>query len=222
MTKRRPLEEEIGPPLREAFRMVSERDLHEAVPLSLLCVDRLIGLGHALRAATAVPGDTAEIGAAAGGTSRLMALANRGRRHWACDTFAGLVDVGPVDVGLKNGMFARPRTTPAQAQARVRRLLAGLNACTVRGVFPASAPAEMREARFSLVHIDVDTYASMRAAFEFFSQRMAPGGLVALDDVLFSGAPGAQLFWRELVECRQSRAWEVFSRVAQQVIVRFH
>ncbi len=221
MTKRAPLDEEI-PQLREAFRGVSEADLRLAVPLSLLCVPRLISIGECVRLTFGKEGETAEIGCASGGTSRLIALSNFGRRHWACDTFKGLVDVGPNDGALRNGMFARPRESASAARQRVRDLLAGTSAQLVAGKFPDSAPSAMRAARYCFVHIDVDTYESMKAAFAFFAPRMVTGGLVALDDTASGGAPGAQRFWRELVEGRQTGAWERFRQAEQQIVVRFH
>lgn len=222
MTKRAPIEEEITPRMRLAFHRVSDEEFRRSIPLSLLCAERLIGIGECLRHVAGVPGDTAEIGAASGGTSRLIALANGRRRHWVCDTFAGLVDVGPKDGDLRNGMFSRRGESAAAARARVRRFLEGLNVELVAGKFPESAPEGMRAARFAFVHIDVDTYESMRASFAFFETRMASGGVIALDDAVSGGAPGAQQFWRELVEGRRSGAWERFRETQQQAVVRFY
>ena len=221
VTKRAPIDEELHPELREAFHRVADADLRRAIPLSLLCVDRLIGVGECVRLTNLVPGDTAEVGVAAGGTSLLIAKSNHGRRHWACDTFEGLVDVGPHDGALRNGMFARRKDGIGTGRARVTALLAGLNAQVVAGKFPGSAPDEMREARFSFVHLDVDTYESMKASFAFFAPRMASGGMMALDDTVRGGAPGAQKFWRELVEGRPGN-WERLRQVEQQAVVRFH
>lgn len=222
VTRRGPEDLDLPPALRLAFTGVPDEELRRAIPLSLLCVPRLIGIGDAVRLTNGLPGDTAEIGVAAGGTSRLIALASRGRRHWACDTFEGLVDVGPHDGPLTNGMFARRKDGVGMGLARVRERLAGLNAQVVEGKFPESAPEEMRAARFSFVHLDVDTYQSMKDSFAFFEPRMCSGGLVALDDAVRGGAPGAQKFWRELVEGRRSGRWERFREVGQQAVVRFH
>lgn len=222
MTRRASIEEELTPAMRAAFHRVPETVLRRAIPISLLCMARLIGIGECVRLTSFVPGDTAEIGVAGGGTSLLIAAANRGRRHWACDTFEGLVDVGPHDGPLTNGMFARRKDGVGAGRARVEALLSGYNARVIRGKFPDCAPMEMAAARFSFVHLDVDTYESMRTSFAFFEGRMAPGGIIALDDAVRGGAPGAQKFWRELVEGRRSGAWERFGQVEQQAVVRFH
>lgn len=178
---------------------------------SLLSEGRLFAIGAALKVARTLPGDTAEVGVAAGGTTRLIAVSNGGKRHWACDTFDGLVDVGKYDGELTNRMFQN-------VLPKVREELEGLeNVRIVPGYFPVSAPPTMQAARFSFVHIDVDTYLSIRNCFEFFAARMVPGGLVALDDVLPPrGTLGAMRAWREIGKER-----EVFSLAPPQIIVRF-
>jgi len=181
---------------------------------SLLSIGRLKGLVDAIDMAAAVPGDTAEIGVANGGTSRLIALLNRGRRHWACDTFEGLVDVCEHDT-LTNGQFHNPAV-------KVRAVLHGLP--TVRmvgGYFPKSAGPAMKRERFSLVHIDVDTYLSIKGCFEFFSSRMSPGGIVVLDDVLERGCVGAIKAFEELKR-ENTGSWTVVrADMPPQAVVRF-
>lgn len=181
---------------RELYYMLTERGIPHAVMSSLvgassLSVSRQKGLVRALEQAP--KGDTAEIGCKTGGTSRLMALANGGRRHWVCDTFTGLVDCGPWDGKLTNRMFASPRSVAEQ-------WLFGLgNVRIVEGIFPQSAPPDMEAARFGVVHIDVDTYKSTKASFEFFADRMVPGGILVMDDVLWPGPPGAIAVLDELL-----------------------
>lgn len=202
--------------IEAAFGAMDSSEVNRCASVSLLTRQRLASIGECLLAACDVPGDTAEVGVAAGGTSRLIAKANGGRRHWACDTFDGLADCSAIDVGLTNKMFQNVRPP-------VEKFLAGCeNVQLVPGYFPASAPAEMAAARFSFVHIDVDTYQSILGAFAFFSERMSPGGFIALDDVLpaGSGCPGAQLAWTEIVA--RGGLWRVYSETPPQVVVIFH
>lgn len=177
---------------------------------SLLSQARLESINRALKRLP--PGDTAEIGCQGGGTSLLIATA--GRRHWACDTFRGLMDVGEFDGGLKNGDFTIHKHGLADA-ARQRLTDAGIRVVT--GPFPASAPGEMKAATFAFVHIDVDTYESIKACFAFFAARMTPGGAIALDDVVGNGTAGAKKAWREI----DKRGLKVVSETECQQIVRF-
>lgn len=182
---------------------------------SMLSSNRLLSMIQASDLAQCVAGDQAEIGAGAGGTSRLMALLNPERTHWLCDTFVGLVDAGVKDGNLKNGEFAG--TSLEQMKSR----LAGLsNIRFVEGHFPYSAPDEMRDSRFAFVHLDVDTYTSMLACFLFFVERMSPGGVMVLDDVIGRGTPGAKLFWQETLD-RPHDGWSVVTECDPHVVIRF-
>jgi O-methyltransferase len=185
-------------------------DMRHAIALSLLSSSRLAAIKKAIEATSCLSGDTAEIGIASGGTSKFIALLNGGRCHWACDTFEGLVDCGKEDNGLTNHMFRN------EAKETARAFVGLLNVRMVRGYFPESAPPAMKNARYSFVHIDVDTYVSTHAAFAFFAMRMQQGGLIALDDVIERGTPGARSAWSEIAA--QYRV-SIYSRAAPQLIV---
>lgn len=204
----------MHPAIYEAFRDHAADSVERCVALSLLDTPRLVSVGECLRLVRDVDGDTAEVGIASGGTSKLIALANGGRTHWACDTFDGLADVCDLDVGLTNKMFQN-------VLPPVREELAGSpNVRIVPGYFPESAPLAMAASRFAFVHIDVDTYQSITNCFDFFAERMAPGGVIALDDVLEeSGCPGAQKAWCEILERRAG--WKVVAEAPPQAVVRF-
>lgn len=179
---------------------------------SLLRGPRLLSIMDAMdRVRGLAGGDTAEIGCSGGGTSILISKLNAGRRHWACDTFTGLVDVGAND-DFVNGRFS------GDGIVKVRARLTDMQ--IVQGYFPESAPQEMRDARYVFVHIDVDTYESIRQGFAFFEIRMVPGGIIALDDVIGRGTRGAKKAWME-INSRKEKPWRVVSEVDRQVMVRF-
>ncbi len=165
-----------------------------------------------------VPGDTAEIGCASGGTSRLIALLNGGKTHWACDTFRGLVDVTEVDTDLSNGKFFSSKHTTLEL---VSKLLADLpNARVRQGIFPDGAPVEMLQARYSMLHLDVDTYSSMKSCFKAFAGLMSRGGVMVLDDVIGRGTRGGKRAWAEILAEPHSR-WRVIEENDPQAVIRF-
>lgn len=212
MTKR---PEEIAPSLIQAVAgRLTEAELCAVLDTSLLSVGRLKGLIAALDAIKGLDGDTAEIGTAHGGTSRLIARLNGQRRHWACDTFAGLVDCGEHD-NLTNGQFRNPQE---KVRANIGRIP---NVRMLAGYFPQSATHTMGRQRFALVHIDVDTYQSIHACFAWFAERMVPGGLIVLDDVLERGCPGAIKAFEEITAVNRDKRWSVFSTAPPQCVVRF-
>lgn len=198
-----------------AFSGCSREVIASGVSRSRMDTKRAASIGRRVRETRSLQGDTAEVGILGGGTSVLIHAASGRKTHWACDTFEGLVDAGPEDGELVNGDFFSERVSvePFLKQYEGIRL--------VVGYFPQSAPSEMSEARFAFVHIDVDTYRSVLNCFEWFSSRMAKGGIIALDDVLpeRSGCPGAQQAWREVLKKRAG--WHVIDEVPPQAVVKF-
>lgn len=197
-------------------RGIQNVDASRVVATSCLSVSRLKAMVAAADAVGGLAGDTAEVGCGAGGTSRLMALLGK-RRHWVCDTFDGLVDVCKKDGHLTNGMFHNLLDD-------VKGRLSDLDSLQfVKGYFPQSAPDEMRDQTFALVHIDVDTYASIKACFDFFRLRMAKGGIIVIDDVIGRGTPGAKVAWNEILaeRPRHKPHWDVIEQNDPAVVVRF-
>lgn len=197
-------------------RGLSHQHQVDVLGASLLSIPRLKGIIRALDMVSVVPGDTAEVGVAHGGTSLLIALLNGGRKHWACDTFEGLVDVGEHDPQFTNHQFHNPR----EKVAAVMRDCA--NAELVGGYFPESALEGMREATYALAHIDVDTYASTKNCFGFFATRMARGGILVIDDAQGErGTVGAVKAFDEIQQ-QTPRHGEVVARdVPPQIVLRF-
>lgn len=210
----------ISPQIREMMAgMGLEHEIKTILASSLLGADRIKSIARFAQSTKEVPGVTAEIGCAAGGTSRLIALLNGGKTHWACDTFTGLVDVSAMETDLHNGAFFSSGHTTVRA---VSRLLEDLpNARVVKGVFPHEAPAEMLNSRYAMLHLDVDTYKSMRDCFDVFSKLMSPGGIMVLDDVVSrKGTIGGRLAWRQIL-AEPHHGWEVIEENSPQAVVWF-
>lgn len=201
---------------REGVWKLFGPDSKEAVALSFLTANRLRSIAACLADVDKISGDTAEVGVAAGGTSKLIALRKPERLHWVCDTFEGLMDVGEKDPTLSNGMFFK-RSSGLPSTDSVGAFIGLDNVRIVKGYFPESAPAEMREAKFSFVHLDVDTYQSTLAGFRFFAERMSPGGILAIDDAASGKAFGVQEAWKQL----QEEGWKAVRQVEQQIVLRF-
>lgn len=189
----------------------------DGIDRSLLCTTRLQSIAECLAEVDGLEGDTAEIGAANGGTSKLIAMRKPERLHWACDTFEGLKDVGDEDPVLENGMFFNPLTGLPSFES-VKEFLSPLeNVRVVQGYFPECAPEEMKQRRFSFVHLDVDTYKSTLASFNFFADRVVPEGLIAIDDVAGQKAlVGVRRAWKQLLR----RGWTFVREARQQVVMK--
>lgn len=197
--------------VRELFESHGIDDPGRVFKYCLLSPQRIAGIIRACDAVKKIDGATAEIGCASGGTTRLIALLCK-RKRWACDTFEGLVDVGDSDENLENGDFANHESTLAGVTERAFDLP---NVTVIKGRFPDCAPAGMN-GPFSLVHIDTDTYQSMRDCFGWFRTKVPKGGIVILDDVIGRGTTGGKLFWEEV----DKTGWEVVEENDPHVIIK--
>lgn len=126
-----------------------------------------------------IAGDFAELGVYRGNSAAVLAHYARaaGRHLHLFDTFEGF-DRRDL-VGAEGG---RQPEFAGTALAAVRAFIGEQNVSFIRGYFPASIPADLDQARFSVVHLDCDLYQPLKAGMEFFFPRLSPGGLMIVHD----------------------------------------
>ena len=151
-----------------------------------------------LRLVANVPGDTAECGVFTGGMSYLILKANEAsgvkRTHYLFDSFEGLSAPSKED-----GDYWKIGDLTA-GEAIVKKNLADCrDFVLMRGWIPKRF-AEVADARFSFVHIDVDLYEPTRDSLAFFLPRMSEGGIIVVDDYGFSTCPGATRACEEVLK----------------------
>ena len=151
-----------------------------------LTADRRYTLRQLLSLVDRVPGDTAECGVYGGSSSWFICdhFRSSGRTHHGFDSFEGLSDPAAVD-----GSYWRVGDLSISENA-ARELLQPFDVRLYRGWIPQRFP-EVADRTFAFVHIDVDLYEPTRESLEFFYPRIAPGGVILLDDHGFTTCPGA-------------------------------
>ena len=166
---------------------------------TLLHYDRLYILFQALENIRRVfpatsPINLAEVGVFRGGTSWFLASAARrlglDKAHLhSFDTFEGHAaqDIDEkIEVRHRTGDFADTDYEAVQAY------LADLPGVTVfKGRFQDRC-GEVTDKPFHLVHLDVDLYDVIAFGLRFFATRLAPGGLIVVDDYDVSTCPGVK------------------------------
>lgn len=153
--------------------------------------DRRWMLRELLRLVSSVPGDTAECGVFSGSSSYLICQANANasvsaKKHHMFDSFEGLSNPsehdgdhwtkGDLSYGLE----------------KVKQNLREFEPHT--GYYAGWIPErfdDVRDLKFSFVHIDVDLYEPTRDSLAFFYDRMSPGGIILIDDYGMTTCPGA-------------------------------
>jgi O-methyltransferase len=133
----------------------------------------------------------AEVGSYKGGSSKFIAetlrRAGRSPRFYVCDTFSGHARLDPAIDGVESDDGFRDTSADS-----VRAYLADYpNIDLVVGDIVETS-ARLKEPAYAFVHIDVDVYPPTAFCLDYFSQRLAPGALMVVDDYGVVTCPGAQ------------------------------
>ena len=156
--------------------------------LSQLSPERLYLWSKVLIETADVPGAVVEIGCASGGTTahcdRLLRNIGAGKRYVAIDTFNGFLPA-QFDYDAERGTPESARHGfAASSLSLVRQILRQLGAPDVeliRGDIVTMAPDALPR-QISAVLVDVDLSQPVYAALWKVWPRMAPGGMVLVDD----------------------------------------
>lgn len=142
-------------------------------------------------------GDILEVGCGNGGSSLVIATSARvaGIENpiYLYDTFNGLVKAdADIDV-LKNGDMSG---TDPEAVSKLMGDNGLDDVSVIIGVFPETWPFP-QDMQFRFAHLDVDTYRSMKEAFEWVWPRLVSGGIIVVDDHGRDDCPGVTRFVEE-------------------------
>ena len=152
--------------------------------------DRRWMVSQLLRLTKHLQGSTAEVGAYRGAMSLLICESNfeciEKKHHYIFDSFEGLSSPSELD-----GKY----WTEGDLSSSEEILFSNLNQykgsySSYKGWVPDTFK-EVKNKKFSFVHIDVDLYQPTYSSIEFFYSRMNDGAILVCDDYGFSTCPGA-------------------------------
>lgn len=164
------------------------------------------------RHARALPGLWAECGVFAGTTSLALCLAARaeqpgfdGAGLHLIDSFEGLSELGEADLRAAQAAdgsvtMMRPprnRTNFAAPLEAVRGAMVGFPGALLHKGWIPEVLAELPEAPWSFVHVDVDLYQPTLECLRYFFPRLVRGGIIVCDDYGSPAFPGARRAWIE-------------------------
>ncbi len=139
-------------------------------------------LAQCLKRTLNVPGLTAEIGVYLGGTTRFIATNNHGKAHIAADTFGpGIIGATSKDQHV-NGDFN------VNGNEVLNYLHVLPNVIPIVGYFPQSF--QYVHARYSFVHVDLDTYQGTVDSLDYFWDKLNTGGILLYDDWQWDNCKG--------------------------------
>lgn len=145
----------------------------------------------AVRAASKIERDIAEVGVYNGCSSRIICEIKRNKSLHLFDTFEGLPDAD--DDLLYKGKY---KTSLNAVQDYLKEYP---NVCFYKGLFPETADP-VKNKTFSFVHLDADLYKSTLDGLKFFYPRMNGGGIILSHD--YSTLDGVKKAFHEFFEDR--------------------
>jgi O-methyltransferase len=154
----------------------------EACPESV-SVDRLVSIYHQLSATVqlGVEGAVVELGCYRGRTSqflrRVLDSVDSRRELHLFDTFSGLPMTGPLDGSLRRGEFMAPIEEVLTGFERAHLVPPVLHRGLFRDTLPTGCPNPV-----CFAYIDADLEASVQDALDLMYHRVAPGGVIMIDD----------------------------------------
>jgi hypothetical protein len=126
-------------------------------------------------------GDFAEVGVYKGGSTKILCKVKKGKSLFGFDTFEGLPAPSTSDASVLR---------EHQFQSELEKVNSYLSTFPqvylIKGYFPQSASI-IEDRKFSLVHLDVDIYESIKAGLTFFWDRLVNRGAIVVHDTHFEG-----------------------------------
>jgi len=168
----------------------------------ICCLDvaRLANVWNLARLAG--PGIFLEVGTYKGGTALHIcnAIENRGADFYCFDPFekGGFEKICDQDKG-----FSLPDFTDTRYEDVVKLLSCKPNVKVIQGFFP-SAAENLNLHDIAFCYLDVDVYEATRNSLEYLSTRLAPRGLVVLDDLGMRETPGVNKAVEEFLAAHPS------------------
>jgi O-methyltransferase len=157
---------------------------------TLLDYNRLLTLWQAVRNTRNIHHAVAEVGVYKGGSSKFLAMAfdhfKQSPLIKAFDTFEG----HPGDANAQTDGPNVPGWFSDTSFQQVQSYLSGFpNITPIQGDFRDTC-SQVSPGTFRLVHIDVDIQASTVFCLDFFWPRLAPNGIMVVDDYGFTTCKG--------------------------------
>lgn len=110
------------------------------------------------------------------------------------DSFEGLSRFDSEDISVHNSKtdFVKRQKEFSCPMGQVKNNLKEFDFIDYKEGWIPSRFDEVKEERFSFVHIDVDMYQPIKDCIDFFYPRLLEGGIMVFDDYGYLGFPGAK------------------------------
>jgi hypothetical protein len=156
---------------------------------TLLSMNRLASLIKYSNMVYEMEGDVAEFGVFRGGSLELLAQHNEHKTVFGIDSFEGLPKpTANKDTYHKEGDFKEVDFDDVKGYFKIMYR----NVELLKGFSPSVFENIDKYKKFSLVHIDVDLYQSVKDALDYFYPRLVDGGVIICDDIGWESVAGGE------------------------------
>lgn len=164
---------------------------------------RRYALQQLLRLTSSIPGDTAECGVYKGCSSYIILESNKrsafDRMHHIFDSFEGLSNPSERD-----GEHWSANDLSIEEEIVKKNLIEFGEVKLYKGWIPSRFD-DVRDCKFSFVHVDVDLHEPTLDSIKFFYERINTGGIFVCDDYGFLTCPGATAAMDEFLLSKQEK-----------------
>lgn len=155
---------------------------------TLLDRKRLYTLWHFSKSLKDIKSDILDIGCLKGGAGYSMAKVNSKGATYLIDTFKGLLENEHYH---KKDHFIFEDIDFVKNQIKVLKLK---NTKVIKANFPKNMDKFFSKKKFKLCHIDVNTYNSTKASFEFVRKKIIKNGVIVFDDYGIHSTKGVKRY----------------------------
>ena len=156
-------------------------------------------------------GNTAEIGAYLGGTSKLIHKITPNKIHYCYDTFCGIIGTNNNYDGHKDGDFSC-------SLDEVKKNIDMEDIVYKVGYFPDTFQ-EYNE-KFCFIHSDTDTYIGTKSTLEYCCDKIVQGGKIVFDDYTIGSCPGVEIALHEFSQNNTDFIHEPLPKLTQYIITK--
>jgi rfaE bifunctional protein nucleotidyltransferase chain/domain len=188
-----------------------------AAPYTVCPFEKLKVMAEQLLSVRDLPGDVADLGAGAGGTSLVLRRLGPDKHLHVFDTWEGNPHNDPLCHHKKGEWVANAHD--CMKLLGPEHVSGGLTHYH-QGVFPQEIGGDpVDDKKWCFVFVDVDTYQSTRDALAFFWPRMVPGGKVVVDDYDWLPCAGVKKAVDEVFPPEESERYATLPGVAKRTVV---
>ena len=190
-----------------------DRGIHKPhlVFRSAINIEKLPPMYDLIQQRIYLEGDVVEVGVFRGGVGILLGDMLPNKNIYLFDTFEGIPEVCE-----KDNFHIITDFEDVDYEEVKKTLSEWPNIEVYKGFFPNETSNQiLSNKKFSIVHIDTDTYNSYIDCLEFFYPRMVPNGLILLDDYNEPSCEGATSATNEFIETKP----EIVQNIGKQYYI---